>query len=52
MTDGSPSGGWRSVYAAMGVSTDHEAPACPDCGDDTVEVATGRWCPTHGVVGA
>ncbi|MFD1512371.1 hypothetical protein [Halomarina rubra] len=53
MTDDrrSPSGGWREVYAEMGVSTAHEPDSlgCPDCGDDCPRLRTATyWCPTHG----
>lgn len=48
---GSPSGGWREVYAEMGVTTriEGDSTACPDCGDEAVRT-TGRrfWCPDHG----
>ncbi|MWG35999.1 hypothetical protein [Halomarina oriensis] len=53
MTDDrrSPSGGWREVYAEMGVSADHEPDSldCPTCGDDCPRLHTATyWCPTHG----
>jgi hypothetical protein len=51
MCDGSPSGGWREVYAEMGVSTrsDTGTTACPDCRRESVHVGDRRfWCPEHG----
>jgi len=53
--DSSPSGGWKAVYAAMGVSTSAEAdaPSCPDCGEECLRVRVDRYrCPEHGTLAA
>jgi hypothetical protein len=40
----SPSGGWKEVYGAMGVSTSAEGtvPPRPDCGEECPRIRTDR----------
>lgn len=47
----SPSGGWKEVYAAMGVSNSAEAdaPPCPDCSEECLRIRVDRYrCLEHG----